>query len=84
VESCEDYKTRETEAKSNNNMLQLLLVGGIVYFSSPGSFTEPRIAKIYSSNDEHSPSAHFGQIHLNGQHAHDCFHKNPQGHGQEA
>ena len=44
VESCED-KTRKTEAKFNNNMLQLLLLGGIVDFSSPGSFTLPRIAK---------------------------------------
>jgi hypothetical protein len=44
VESCED-KTRESEAKFNNNMLQLLLVRGIIDFLSPGSFTEPRIAK---------------------------------------
>jgi hypothetical protein len=44
VESRED-KTRETEAKFNNNMLQLLLLGGTVDFASPGSFTEPRIAK---------------------------------------
>jgi hypothetical protein len=29
----------------NNNMLQLLLVGGIVDFSSPGSFANPCIAK---------------------------------------
>jgi hypothetical protein len=44
VESCED-KTRETEAKFNNNMLQLLLIRGIVDFSSPLSFTESRFAK---------------------------------------
>ncbi len=44
VESCE-VKTHETEAKFNNNILQLLLVEGIVAFLSPGSFTEPRIAK---------------------------------------
>ncbi len=44
VESCED-KTRESEAKFNNNMLQLLLIGGIVDFLSYGSFTVPHIAK---------------------------------------
>jgi hypothetical protein len=44
VESCED-KTCESEAKFNNNMLQLLFIGGIVDFLSPGSFTVPRIAK---------------------------------------
>ncbi len=44
VESHED-KTCESEAKFNNNMLQLLLIGGIVDFLSPGSFTVPRIAK---------------------------------------
>ncbi len=44
VESRED-KTGESEAKFNNNMLQLLLIGGIVDFLSPGSFTVPRIAK---------------------------------------
>ncbi len=44
VESCED-RTCESEAKFNNNMLQLLLIGGIVDFLSPGSFTVPRIAK---------------------------------------
>ena len=44
VESCED-KTRESEAKFNNNMLQLLLVGGTVDFVSPGSFVNPCIAK---------------------------------------
>jgi hypothetical protein len=43
-ESCED-KTCESEAKFNNNMLQLLLVGGTVYFASPESFVNPRIAK---------------------------------------
>jgi hypothetical protein len=37
VESRED-KTRETEAKFNNNMLQFLLIGGTVNFSSPGLF----------------------------------------------
>ena len=44
VESCED-KTHESEAKFNNNMLQLLLVGGAIDFASPGSFVDPRIAK---------------------------------------
>ena len=44
VESRKD-KTRETEAKFNNNMLQLLLVGGTVDFVSPGSFVNPCIAK---------------------------------------
>ena len=44
VESRED-KTRETEAKFNNNMLQLLLIGGTVDFSSPGSFADPRVSK---------------------------------------
>ena len=44
VESRED-KTRETEAKFNNNMLQLLLLGGTVDFTSPGSFIDPRVAK---------------------------------------
>ena len=44
VESRED-KTRESEAKFNNNMLQLLLVGGTIDFASPGSFVDPRIAK---------------------------------------
>ncbi len=44
VESCED-KTRESEAKFNNNMLHILLIGEIVDFLSPGSFTVPRIAK---------------------------------------
>jgi hypothetical protein len=44
VESRED-KTRESEAKFNNNMLQLLLVGGTIDFVSPGSFVDPRIAK---------------------------------------
>ena len=44
VESRED-KTRETEAKFNKNMLQLLLVGGTVDFASPGSFVDPGIAK---------------------------------------
>ncbi len=44
MESCED-KTCESEAKFNNNMLQLLLIGGIVDFLSPGSFTVPRIPK---------------------------------------
>ncbi len=44
VGSCED-KTRESEAKFNNNMLQLLLIRGIVDFLSPGSFTVPHIAK---------------------------------------
>ena len=43
VESRED-KTRETEAKFNNNMLQLLLLGGTVDFSSPGSFVDPRLS----------------------------------------
>jgi hypothetical protein len=44
VESRED-KTRETEAKFNNNMLQLLLLGGTVDFSSLGSFVDPRLSK---------------------------------------
>ena len=44
VESRED-KTRETEAKFSNNMLQLLLLGGTVDLTSPGSFVDPRIAK---------------------------------------
>ncbi len=44
VESCEG-KTCESEAKFKNNMLQLLLIRGIVDFSSPGSFTVPRIKK---------------------------------------
>jgi len=44
VESRED-KTHENEAKFNNNMLQLLLLGGTVDFASPGSFVDPRIAK---------------------------------------
>jgi hypothetical protein len=44
VESRED-KTHESEAKFNNNMLQLLLVGGTIDFASPGSFVDPRIAK---------------------------------------
>ena len=44
VESRED-KTRETEAKFNNNMLQLLLLGGNADFSSPGSFVDPRLSK---------------------------------------
>jgi hypothetical protein len=45
VESRED-KTRKTEAKFNNNMLQLLLLGGTVDFASPGSSVDPRIAKF--------------------------------------
>ncbi len=44
VESRED-KTHESEAKFNNDMLQLLLVGGTVDFESPGSFVNPRIEK---------------------------------------
>ncbi len=44
VESRED-KTRATEAKFSNNMLQLLLLGGTVDLTSPGSFVDPRIAK---------------------------------------
>jgi hypothetical protein len=39
VESCTN-KCRKSEAKFNNNMLQLPLVGGIVDFSSPGTFIE--------------------------------------------
>jgi len=44
VESRED-KSRESEAKFNNNMLRLLLVGGTIDFTSPGSFIGPCIAK---------------------------------------
>ncbi len=44
VESRED-KICESEAKFNNNMLQLLFVGGTIDFGSPGSFVNPRIAK---------------------------------------
>jgi hypothetical protein len=40
VESRTD-KCRKREDKFNNNMLQLLLVGGIIDFSSPGTFTKP-------------------------------------------
>jgi hypothetical protein len=40
VGSRED-KTRDTEAKFNNNMLQLLLLGGTVNFTSPGLFIDP-------------------------------------------
>ncbi len=76
MESCED-KPHEAEAKFNNNMLQLLLIRSIIDFSSPGYF-------IYSGNEEHSTSAHFGQINLNGQNSQQCFHQNLQGHGQEA
>jgi hypothetical protein len=36
-------KRRKSEAKVNNNMLQLLLVGGIGNFLSPGNFLKPRI-----------------------------------------
>jgi hypothetical protein len=39
VESCAN-KCRKSEAKFNNNMLQLLLVGGNVDFSSPKTFNE--------------------------------------------
>jgi len=44
IESHKD-KTRESEAKFNNNMLQLLLVGGTTDFASPGSFVDPHIEK---------------------------------------
>jgi hypothetical protein len=44
VESRED-KTRESEAKFNNDMLQLLLVGGTIDFAPPGCFVNPRIEK---------------------------------------
>jgi hypothetical protein len=44
VESCED-KTRKTEAKFSNNMLQLLLLGGTVDLMSPGLFVDPQILK---------------------------------------
>jgi hypothetical protein len=36
-------KSRETEAKFNNDMLRLLLVGGDVDFTSPGTFQNPCI-----------------------------------------
>jgi hypothetical protein len=36
-------KTRKSEAKFNNNMLQLLLIGGNVDITTPGYFVNPRI-----------------------------------------
>jgi hypothetical protein len=42
VESRAD-KCRESEAKFNNNMLQLLLIGGESVISHPASFVNPRI-----------------------------------------
>ncbi len=36
-------KIRKSEAKFNNNMLQLLLIGGNVVITTPGSFANPRI-----------------------------------------
>ncbi len=36
-------KCRKSKVKFNNNMLQLLLVGGIVDFLSPGTFIKPCI-----------------------------------------
>ncbi len=42
VESRAD-KTCESKAKFNNNMLQLLLIGGNVDVTTPGSFANPCI-----------------------------------------
>ena len=44
VESRAD-KSRESEAKFNNNMLQLLLVAGDADFFLPGTFVNSRIPK---------------------------------------
>ena len=66
-------KIRKSEAKFNNNMLQLLLIGGNVDITNPRVFCESPHPDLHQGNEEYHCAAHFGATHSFGKHSYYSF-----------